>query len=135
MNDADQKPKICQAIIPFIMLTLVTIACGIPQDCMGITINVAGYVLDENNHPLPNATIRAWNKEEFGATPFDMQATSDASGYFETDRAFTFECIEFHVEIAADGYEPVIRSYYPPSASGDWGLRDKITINLQPLSK
>lgn len=113
-----------KALIPIIMLALASIACM--QDCMGITFYITGYVVDENNNPISNATIRAWD-----SSSLDFTVTSNHDGYFATDSTFSYACYKFKVEVSAEGYQTKTLAYYPPGEGFSDELPSSITVQLK----
>lgn len=115
------------------MLIIASIACV--QDCMGGTVWVTGYVVDAaTGTPIHNATIRVWNNGSFEVQAFNLNATSNSEGYFETDSAFSYACTAFQVQVSAEGYASTTLTFYPPTAEGWKGeLPSPLRVELQPL--
>jgi hypothetical protein len=128
-----QLPNSLKAIIPIAMLILGILAC-VPQDCMGITFWVEGYIMDEADNPISNAEVRAWNEGSYEKPAFDHHTTSNGHGYFKTDGAFSYGCISFQVEVSAEGYETQTLKFYPPSEGFDDELPAELTIQLQVVT-
>ena len=126
-----QLPNSLKAIIPIIMLILAILACIPPQDCMGITFGVEGYIVDEVENPIPNAKIRAWNNGSYEKPAFDHHTTSNEDGSFKTESAFSYGCVSFQVEVSAEGYETQTLTFYPPSEGFDDELPAELTIQLE----
>jgi nitrate reductase NapE component len=107
----------------------------IPQDCMGITYEIEGFVSDADGIPIADATIRAWNDGSFEKPPFDFQVNTDEDGYFLTSPANSFACTPFQVEVSAEGYETVTLQYYPVGEDFPDELPDVITVQLTATSE
>jgi hypothetical protein len=123
------KYRLFMAFIPLLALTFAAMACV--QDCMGVTFSVKGRVLDKSGNPISNAQIMAWNNGSFERPAFNIGATSDTNGYFDTESAFSYGCTQFQVKVTADGYKAFTTAYYPPAKEG-WNneLPPEITITL-----
>ena len=120
-------------LIPFvvvIMLFLAQLAC-VPQDCMGVTFNIKGYVVDSAGNPISSVRIRAFNHGSFEKPPFDVEATSDQSGYFETEYVFSYACTPFEIEISAEGYQLQTLTHEPPGEQWPNELPDNLSITMQ----
>lgn len=113
------------------MLILAALACFPAQDCMAVTFSVAGYVVDADNNPIPNASIRAWNNGSFELPAFELTTTSNADGYFNTDSTFSYGCTSFQIEVAVEGYVTQTLVYYPPAMGFDDELPSEITVQLE----
>ena len=113
-----QLPNLLKAFIPILMLILAILACVPPQDCMGITFGVEGYIVDEADIPIPNAQIRVWNEGSYEKPAFDHTTVSNEDGSFSTESAFSYGCTKFQIEVSADGYESQTRTFYPPANEG-----------------
>lgn len=101
---------------------------------MGVTFRVEGYVIDEQEVPISNAQIRAWNAGSFERPPFDLVATSDETGYFQTESTFSYGCTSFEIEVVADSFVTQTLTYYPPTTEFVNELPEEITVVLKSLT-
>ena len=115
--------------IPVFALLFASLACV--QDCIGASFTVRGQVVDKSGNPVANAQINAWNNGPYERPAFNIMTTSDSSGYFETEKVFSYGCTTFELKIMANGYKPYTTTYYPPAKEG-WSpeLPTEITITL-----
>ena len=111
------------------MLALAGIACV--QDCYGVTFNVVGTIVNAQDTPIANATIRAWNEGSFERPAFNLNTLSDASGHFSTDNVFSYGCTEFYVEVSAEEFETQTLTFNPPGDSWLNPLPADLLIQLQ----
>src|SRR5690349_17664137 len=118
--------RLIRILIPLLALIGAQLACV--QDCSLSTFKVIGYVKDQVGNPISEVTISARNNGSFEKLPFNVMATSDASGYFETESASSFACTPFEVTISADGYKTIQDSYYPPGEEWPHELPPELTI-------
>jgi hypothetical protein len=128
----DKKTRPLHAFIPLVMLIFAAMACA--QDCLGGSFSVKGYVVDEQNNPIPNARIRAWNNGSFERPAFELDTMSNADGYFDTDSVFSYGCTTFQVEVFAPGFETTTLGFYPPTQGMPDELPSEIIVQLQPLA-
>lgn len=103
-------------LIPIAILALAAIACV--QDCIGVNFSIRGHVTETTGEPIPEAIINVRNDGSYEQPPFDLTVTSNRDGYFETDSVFSYACTTFEVGVSADGFEPIVETYYPPSEEG-----------------
>jgi hypothetical protein len=121
-------------LIPCIMLGLAMLACIPPQDCISGSFVVKGYIVDQDNQPIADATIRIWNRIEFEGIPaFDEQLASDKAGYFESSLLSSFGCTPFQVEVHHEAFLPQTLTFYPPQEDWPNELPPEITVRLQTL--
>ncbi len=122
-------PNTVKALFPIFVLILASLACV--QDCIGITFNVEGSIIDINNNPIPNAKIRTWNDGSFEKPAFELQTITDDNGNFKTASAFSYACTPFKVEVSAEGYQTKTFTYYPPGEGFSDELPSSITVQLR----
>ncbi|MBI5957804.1 MAG: carboxypeptidase regulatory-like domain-containing protein [Chloroflexi bacterium] len=101
-----------------------------PQDCMGTTFSVKGYVTDEDGTAIDGAEINAFNTGSYELPPFNVIAVSDERGYFETPSAYSFACTPFEVRVSAAGYQTQNLTFYPPGEEWPDELPESLTITL-----
>ena len=125
------KPKshLPGILLPIFMMILSTLACA--QDCMGVTFDVSGYVVDSAGNPIEGASIRVWSEGNPGiGSPYELFASSDNAGYFITESRFSYGCVSFEIEITAPGYETKTLTYFPPAMGFEDELPPELTIRL-----
>ncbi len=111
---------------------LAGLACGeIPaQDCMGTNFIVKGYILNSEQEPISDATVRVWSDKS--DSEFDVQVKTDSAGFYETDDLFSFGCYPFQIDVSAEGYEPASVTRVPDLLIEQGG---EITIELEARPK